>query len=555
MKYEPKENDIITREGHEPITLTKLTKSTAKFTHMGKEYTEPRHLVDEKLGKSIEQGAEVTRDGVRIVPPSKEIGSFRGFLKTENSEPTEGINAEYTDAPFEMAFRTTSIASILPTGTSGSHNSHARLAPSHSKTWATCTAALAYCEANKHLIPEDTSSIYSNEGTIAHDHAADVLLGKKTLDEVPAEMRDPIGEYVNHCLALVPDGVRYEVEVEIPLFYQRDSKGTADFAIVTDERITVRDYKHGAGVLVTSLQNTQLAIYSYSLIKHLEDIYDFTDDTVIDIKVVQPRHHMAEDDEPWVLPLSEFREFCAEIEKQAKVATAAVEAVREKLPPLTNKEESYNPAEILSTLPDNPAVFIPQDGDGGSCRWCKISHSCGVRHAHNTGGQTDMLAIMPDMTAEVLDMEVVTDELVAKDGETLKLEYLAAALKNRKKIEKWLGDVEDYLTRLDVRTLEKLGFKYVQGRSGNRAWISEDSAETFAKGQGLKQDERCTIKLKTPAQIEAALKEKLKNARTRNRFEALVTRSEGRPVLVPAEDKRPALPAPGDVMPDESEDI
>jgi hypothetical protein len=54
---------------------------------------------------------------------------------------------------------------------------------------------------------------------------------------------------------------------------------------------------------------------------------------------------------------------------------------------------------------------------------------------------------------------------------------------------------------------------------------------------------------------KAALKEKLKNSRTKNRFEALVSRSEGRPVLVPAEDKRPALPAPGDIMPDESEDI
>jgi predicted ATP-dependent protease len=164
--------------------------------------------------------------------------------------------------------------------------------------------------------------------------------------------------------------------------------------------------------------------------------------------------------------------------------------------------------------------------------------------------------IMPDMTAEVLDMEVVTDELVAKDGETLKLEFLAAALKNRKKIEKWLGDVEDYLTRLDVDTLTRLGFKYVKGRDGNRAWTNEAEAETFCKGQKLLLEERCTIKLKTPTQIEAALKEKLKNARTRNRFEALVSRSEGRPVLVPAEDKRPALPAPGDVMPNmEDEEV
>jgi len=152
-------------------------------------------------------------------------------------------------------------------------------------------------------------------------------------------------------------------------------------------------------------------------------------------------------------------------------------------------------------------------------------------------------------------MEVVTDELVTKDGETLKLEFLAAALKNRKKIEKWLGDVEDYLTRLDVDTLTRLGFKYVKGRDGNRAWTNEAEAETFCKGQKLLLEDRCTIKLKTPTQIEAALKEKLKNARTKNRFEALVSRSEGRPVLVPMEDKRAALPAPSDIMPDESEDI
>jgi hypothetical protein len=533
MKYEPKQNDTLIREGFKPLVITKLTKATAKYTYEGMDLTQPREIFDTMLAKSIETGAEVTRDGVRIVPPEE-----GGIWDSPEADKLMSAIEGRTDTA----------------GTSGSHNQHARLAPSHSKTWATCTAALAYCEANKHLIPKDTGSIYADEGTAAHDHAADVLLKKKTLDEVPAKMREPIGEYVNHCLALVPDGVRYEVEVQCPLFYQPDSTGTCDFAVVTDDLVVIRDYKHGAGVLVTSERNTQLAIYAYSLIKHLEDIYDFTDDTVIDIKVVQPRHHMAEEDQPWVLPLSEFREFCFDIETKAKVATLAVEEVRSFGFPVN---EDVSPDEVLNLCGGGafPAEFVPQDGDGGSCRWCKLRVSCAVRHAHNTGGRADMLAIMPDMTAEVLDMEVVTDELVTKDGETLKLEYLAAALKNRKRIEKWLGDVEDYLTRLDVDTLTRLGFKYVQGRSGNRAWRNEDEAATFCKGQKLLLEERCTIKLKTPAQIEAALKEKLKNARTRNRFESLVSRSEGRPVLVPAEDKRAALPAPGEIMPDESEDI
>lgn len=527
MKYEPQENDIITRPGFSPIVITKLTKATAKFTYDGMNLTDPRDLFDNKLAASIEAGAEVVRDGVRIVPPT-----LVGILVDDMKQQVQRV-LKACDEPAQ--------------GTSGSHNTHARLAPSHSKTWATCTAALAYCEANKHLIPKDTGSIYADEGTAAHDHAADVLLGKKRLEEVPAEMREPIGDYVAHCLALVPEDVRYEVEVQCPLFYQTDSTGTCDFAVVTDDLVVIRDYKHGAGVLVTSEENTQLAIYAYSLIKHLEDIYDFTDDTVIDIKVVQPRHHMAEDDQPWVLPLSEFREFCFEIETQAGIATTAVEAVRDEV---MAEGVNVEPREVLSLASHTGAEFVPQDGDGGSCRWCKAKAFCAVRHAHNTGG---MLAIMPDMTAEVLDMEVVTDELVTKDGETLKLEYLAAVLKNRKKIEKWLGDVEDYLARLDVDTLTKLGFKYVQGRQGNRAWVNEDEAATFCKGQKLLLEERCNIKLKTPAQIEAALKAKLKNTRTANRFAALVTRSEGKPVLVPAEDKRAALPAPGDIMPNEED--
>jgi hypothetical protein len=527
MKYEPKENDSLIREGFKPLVITKLTKATAKYTYEGMNLTQPREIFDTMLQKSIEAGAEVTRDGVRIVPPDcTELNEKLGL--------TDALATLASDFQRTQVEKAREVYVELAAKVSGSHNTHARLAPSHSKTWATCTAALAYCEANKHLIPSDMGSIYADEGTAAHDHAADVLLGKKTLDEVPAEMRDPIGEYVNHCLALVPDGVRYEVEVQCPLFYQPDSTGTCDFAVVTDDLVVIRDYKHGAGVLVTSEENTQLAIYAYSLIKHLEDIYDFTDDTVIDIKVVQPRHHMAEDDEPWVLPLSEFREFCAEIEKQAKIATAAVEVVREKA-----YTDGAEPSDILSAAPI--AEFIPQDGDGGSCRWCKAKAFCGVRHAHNTGGRTDMLAIMPDMTAEVLDMEVVTDDLVAKDGETLKLEYLAAALKNRKKIEKWLGDVEDYLTRLDVATLTRLGFKYVKGRDGNRAWISEDSAEVFLKGQKILMEDRCVIKLKSPAQIESLIKDKLANPRTRNRFESLISRSDGRPVLVPVEDKREAL--------------
>jgi hypothetical protein len=525
MKYEPQVNDILTREGFPPITLAKITKSTAKYLYKGEEVIQPRTLFESMIEKALANNMTVTREGKQIIPSTEELA-----------------------------------------GTSGSHNTHARLAPSASKTWTTCTAAPAYVEANKHLIPADSSSVYSEEGTTAHDYAADILLKKKELTDIPLAFQDAVGAYVDHCLSLVPEGENYEVEVQVPLYYQPDQTGTCDFACITEDRVIVRDYKHGAGVLVISEANPQLAIYAYSMIQYLSDIYEFNDDTIIDIKVVQPRHHMAEDDEAWVLPLSEFREFCKAIAEQAEIATVAVEAVKQTLEPLIELDESYNTTDVLSAAPKNPAVFAPQDGDGGSCRWCKAKGFCGARHADNTGDRdtSAMLALMPDMTkeeskldvAERIDLQVVfdsEDEIVPRDGETLRLDYLIAVFKNKKKIEKFLSDVQDYLENM-AATKDLPDLKWVQGRQGNRAWANEDEAEVFCKNQKLKLEERCTLKLKTPAQIEALLRENLKNTRTKNRFEQLVTRSDGRPVLVPADDKRPALAAPGDIMPDCSDE-
>lgn len=514
MKYEPQAGDRIERHGH-TVNLKTVTEATVVWELNGDErHTEPRHLFDVTLEKSLKvEDTTVHRNGVQIYPETTQV--------------------------------------------SGSHNTHARLAPSASKTWTNCTIAPAYVEANKHLVPEDMGSIYADEGTQAHDFAADILLGKTKLESIPLEMREPVGYYVAHCMSLVPEGVQHQVEAVVPLWYQPDQTGTCDFAVVTDERVTIRDYKHGMGVLVLSHENPQLAIYAYSLIVSLEDIYDFTDDTIIDMKVVQPRHHQGEDDEAWVLPLSQFRDYCNQIALKAEVATAAVAAVLSELTP--RDTDPYSPDEVLAVVPEG-AVFLPQDGDHGSCRWCKAKAFCGIRHADTTVDHdtSSLLALMPDMTKgadlderidAVLETEVVSDGIIPQHGDTLRLDYLIQVWRNKKKIEKFLGDVDDYLEAL-ARERPVPGLKWVEGRQGNRAWANEEAADTFLRGQKLKQEERYNFKLKTPTQIEGMLKVKLENARTKNRFDKLVTRSEGKPVLVPEEDKRLALPSPADVMPD-----
>lgn len=555
MTYEPQAGDHIYRTDHTPIILIHLTAATAKWEKEGKLNTQPRIHFDNLLEKTLQQpDCTVLRDGKKIYPNPVEK-----CLK-DLADACKPLAEKYAE---DEVKRAKEVYDKLAVGVSGSHNTHARLAPSSSKTWTNCTIAPAYVEANKHLVPADTGSEWADEGMRAHDFAADILLNKTKLEDIPMEMRDPVGEYVAHCLSLVPAGTSYQVEVSVPLFYQRDQKGTCDFAIVTDERVTIRDYKHGMGVQVMSADNPQLAIYAYSLIKDLEDVYDFEDDTMIDLKVVQPRHRLSEEDEAWVLPLSQFRDYCNKIALKAQDATAAVTAVKAHIPPRKANEEPYHPDEIRNRVSD-AVEFLPQDGDHGSCRWCKAKSFCGVRHAEATVDHdtSALLALMPDLTKEenkapveqridnVLDMELVQDEIIPQHGDTLRLDYLIQVWRNKKKIEKFLGDVEEYLEAL-AKERPLPGLKWVEGRQGNRAWGNEGEADTFLKGQKLKQEERYTFKLKTPTQIEALLKEKIeKSTRTKNRFDQLVTRSNGKPVLVSEDDKRPALPSPGDVMPD-----
>lgn len=445
-------------------------------------------------------------------------------------------------------------------GLSGSHNTHARLSPSHSKTWATCTAALAFLEANIHRVPEDTGSVYADAGTEAHDWAAKVMLKQCTIDEVPEDFREPVGAYIDHCLALVPEGVSYQVEVSVALFYQHDQKGTCDFAIVTDERVTIRDYKHGMGVLVLADENAQLAIYALSFIRELEAVYDFNPETIIDIAPFQPRHREANDVAPWVLTLGELEAFCDGITSRAAEANAAVNSVRENLACGTR---DFSAEEVLAAAPG--AEFVPQDGDHGSCRWCRCKGICEIRLAAATEGMdlpnvngADMIALLPDLTkaeakeAVEVRVEVVADALAAPT--IITDEYLVNVYARGKAIRRFLDDVEEMLEARALAGSPVPGTKLVAGRQGNRAWANEEAADTFLRGKGCKEADRYNFKLKSPTEMEKVLDIPNTPKRTQSRWAELVSRSPGKPVLALADDKREAINAPVDMLPDLSGD-
>lgn len=429
---------------------------------------------------------------------------------------------------------------------SGSYNTHARFAPSDSKRWTTCSAAVAFQEANKHRIPEDTSSGYSNEGTEAHDWAAKVLTGQLTIKQIPAQFQEAVGLYVDHCLSLVPEGVSPMVEVEVPLFYQATSTGTCDFAVLTPTRVVIRDLKYGAGVLVEADENTQLAIYAMSLIRHTGS--EYPKDTIIDIGIFQPRHREAHSARPWVITLGELEKFCWDIEHAFIRASEGTERVRAKLIHPFSETRDIGCDEITDAAP--ALQFVSQSGDSGSCRWCKAKAFCDKRMDAGLGViQRDFISMMPDLTKE--EKKLPVEERLAVRGVPVTDEFLVQVFAAKNWIEGMLDDVAEYLETRALAGQIPDGTKIVYGRQGNRKWANEEAADTFLKNQGLKAEQRYEQKLIGPAEAEKLLADTLKaKKRAASRFSELVIRSDAKKVLALASDKREAVPATISVMPD-----
>jgi hypothetical protein len=346
-----------------------------------------------------------------------------------------------------------------------------------------------------------------------------VLTGKTLIEDVPEDFRPHVKFYVDHCNGLVQPGDVVAVEEKVPLFYSPGETGTCDFAIIRDGRVIVRDLKYGQGVLVEAENNAQLAIYALSFIRANEDIYDFPPDTIVDIGIVQPRHHADDPVRTWEVSLHDL-EHGFEVKLRA-----AVEQVRNRV----------------------DLEFKPSDK---ACRWCPAKAIC----AHRIDGAAspvgfEVLTDLPDLTKEEKKLPV-GDKVKARLGDIYSDEDLVALWSNRKNITAILADVEEYLESLAEQGRPAPGTKLVMGREGNRKWADEEAAENFlARTAKLKQDERFKFVLISPTQAEEILSDKLTD-RQQKRLKELITRSPGTPSLAPADDKRPAIAAPCDAFDD-----
>lgn len=172
---------------------------------------------------------------------------------------------------------------------------HAKFSASGSERWMNCPGSIALSEK----APPQFESEYAKEGTDAHscveaflkdkDHPLTVRAALKK--KYPADMVKHAETTRNLIMGrMTVDAILHcETKVKLPVS-EPDQFGTVDAAIVEPfGKLTVIDFKYGAGIPVYPKDNSQLIYYALGL-AHQYD-YNFTE---VELMIIQPR---AETDE------------------------------------------------------------------------------------------------------------------------------------------------------------------------------------------------------------------------------------------------------------------
>ena len=389
---------------------------------------------------------------------------------------------------------------------------HALLSPSSAARWMRCPASVVVTRD----MPED-SSPYAIEGTCAHRLAELLLNGADGFpaDEAakviaagvdPDSLAEPVRVYVDYVRSLGSEIVT-EVSLDISLITKEpEARGTSDAVVFSEGALHVCDLKYGKGEPVSADGNPQLAIYAGAALAAFDFLGEIRE---VCMHIVQPRLNSIS---VWRVSVDELMAFLADVTRAGAQCLRLLDE---------NRDPDTVPAEFFQPC-------------AKACRFCRYRGKCAAlaKYALSVAGL----------------------ELPAPLKASLDVQQLAYILDRIGLIKSWMGEVEAAAHAALMEGREVPGYKLVEGRAGSRKWTDESKAEKLLKAWKVPADFRYVKSLISPTQAEKLLKLKTLTDEQWTELCGYVSREPGKPTVVPASDKRPAIscrPAAED-FPDES---
>lgn len=362
---------------------------------------------------------------------------------------------------------------------------HAKLSPSASGTWMTCSGQLPLYSkllSDKTLFKSDNSSVYAEIGTAIHEVCENILNDSTlaTKDYVGAtvnghEMTEDHMEtaqvFLDYVNSIPHDFASYEQRVKVP--YIDDCWGTADVIKIKGNHLYVIDLKTGAGVRVDAHENTQGLCYAAGSYDAYADIFDIEKITFI---IVQP-------------PLDHISDFT--------FGPARLEEFGEEL------------KDAVRRMEEEPEVYTPSEK---ACKFCACKPYCPAQH-------------------ELAQRAAQSDFTLFKKSELTEWGEMLPILKD------FVKGVEDRITK-DLKAGRQVGgFKLVEGK-GSREWKSTDKLEKAMASKGIDVEEcKTEPQLLSPAQMETLFRKE----KVTFDLGPHILRKPGNPTLTSADDPRSSI--------------
>ena len=379
-----------------------------------------------------------------------------------------------------------------------SERSHALLSASGANRWLNCTPSAKLEE--KH--GEKKSSVYAEEGTLAHE-LSELYLRKDVLNNIDEqdfdnkleeimsndlfneEMLDVVPVYTDYCSGQLAEAKTVnslavmEIEQKLDLSeYVPESFGTADCVIINDNLMEVIDLKYGKGVPVYADWNKQLMLYGLGALQKYDTMYDITE---VRLTIIQPRINNISS---WQISVEELHNWA--------------------------KEELVPRAKLAFEGTGELAA-------GDWCKFCAVKNRCRKLYEQQ----------LEIAKHEFAEPELLTDEEIAE------------IVKRTPKLIEWVDSIVEYAKSKALEENKQWpGLKIVEGTS-RRKWIDEDKASDaiLARFPELSEDDIFKVKLQSITSIERLLGKACFEAKLSD----VVIKPQGAPMLVPIEDKRPAM--------------